>query len=319
MLAETFRRIEPLISRERILVVTAADQVELVRATLPELPVENVLGEPVARNTAPCVGWAAAELYRRAPDSVHVVLPADHVIRPAERFRETLEAAAAEARESDVLLTLGIRPDEPHTGYGYIEAGDEAGERGGIPVLDVLRFVEKPDLARARTFLESGKFYWNAGIFVWRTRSILAAIERHVPTLHEGLSSLEQGAPIEDVYPTLPAEPIDVAVMEKALNVRMLPVDYDWNDVGSWAALPDVHELDEHGNCEVTSGDSRVIAIDAEGCVSYAEDGRLVALIGVRDLVVVQTADATLVCPKERAQDVKAIVERLKGEAPEFL
>ncbi|MFT5285512.1 MAG: mannose-1-phosphate guanylyltransferase [Planctomycetota bacterium] len=319
MIAETFARIEPMIPAERILVVTAGSQAELVREALPQLPHENVLCEPVARNTAPCVAWAAVEVARRSPNSIQVVLPADHVINPAESFRATVQAAAAEAAESDVLITLGIQPDSPHTGYGYIETAAKLNERAGIEVLEVKRFVEKPNLERAQEFLAQGGFYWNAGIFVWSTASILKAVEQHVPDLHAGLAKITAGESVEEVYPTLPAEPIDVAVMERADNVRMLPINYTWNDVGSWAALPDVHKLDEDGNCVVTDETSRVISIDSKNCVSYAEKGRLIAMVGVEDLIVVQTEDATLVLPKSRAQEVKAIVDRLKNEAPNYL
>jgi len=319
MIAETYQRIAPIVPPERVLVVTAGSQAALVREALPELPAENILCEPVARNTAPCVAWAAAEIEKRSPDSIQVVLPADHVIQPAESFRATVLAAAEEAAESDVLLTLGVQPDSPHTGYGYIETSGKLNERNGIDVYEVARFVEKPDLARAEEFLKQGGFYWNAGIFVWSTRSIRAAVAKHVPELHAGLEQLAGGAAIEELYATLPAEPIDVAVMERADNVRMLPIDYVWNDVGSWAALPDVHELDADGNCELAASGARVLATDTKNCISYAEKGRLIAMVGVEDLIVVQTEDATLVLPRDRAQEVKHIVERLKREAPEFL
>jgi mannose-1-phosphate guanylyltransferase len=319
MIAETFRRIAPLVPAERVLVVTAERQSGLVREALPELPAENVLCEPAARNTAPCVAWAAAEIHRRAPSSIQVVLPADHVIEPDERFRATVAAAADEARAGDVLLTLGVEPTSPHTGYGYIETGTRTGERDGIPVLAVKQFVEKPTAERAREFLATGGFFWNAGIFVWSTASIRNAIERHAPELHRGVARITNGEPLGDVYPTLPSAPIDVAVMERADNVRMLPIDYRWNDVGSWAALPEVHELDEDGSCVTLSGGARVIAIDSRGCVTFAEGERVVALVGVEDLIVVQTADATLVCPKDRAQDVRKVIERLQDSAPGFL
>ncbi len=319
MIAETYARIAPIVPADRVLVVTAGSQAELVREALPELPSENILCEPVARNTAPCVAWAAAEIEKRSPDSVQVVLPADHVIQPAAAFQATVLAAAEEAVAEDVLLTLGVLPDSPHTGYGYIETSGKLRQRSNIDVFAVSRFVEKPDLQRAQEFLAKGGFYWNAGIFVWSTASIRAAVEKHVPELHAGLEKLTKGAAIEDIYATLPAEPIDVAVMERANNVRMLPIDYVWNDVGSWAALPDVHELDSAGNCELTSDGAKILATDTKNCISYAEDGRLIALVGVEDLIVVQTKDATLVLPRDRAQEVKGIVERLKKEAPDFL
>jgi mannose-1-phosphate guanylyltransferase len=319
MIAETCARLEGLVPLERVLVVTNESQRALVTEALPELPPENVLAEPAARNTAPCVAWAAAEVARRCADSVQVVLPSDHVIRPTEAFRRTLAAAARAAAAGDALMVFGVQPDHPATGYGYIEAGAEVAREDGIPVLEVVRFVEKPDRARAETFLASGRFLWNSGMFVWHTRAIRAAVAEHVPELARGLDSLESGAALAEVYPGLPSVAIDVAVLEKAGNVRMLPIDYSWNDVGSWAALPDVHAADAQGNWAVLGRGARIVAEDSTGCVTWVEGQEVVALVGVKDLVVVRAGDATLVCPRERAQDVKRIVERLKGEAREYL
>jgi len=320
MITETFRRLEGLVPAERVLVVTAESQAPLVREALPELPEENVVSEPAARNTAPCVGLAAWEVARRAESSLQVVLPADHVIHPRDAFQRTLRAAAEEAASGESLLTFGIRPDHPATGYGYIELGASVGSRDGIEVFDVARFVEKPDLERAKGFLAEGRFLWNSGMFVWRTDAIQAALQRFVPGISEGLERLSGGAALEDVYGALPAESIDTAVMERAANVRVLPIDYRWSDVGSWAALPDVHEADAAGNYPVLSGDARLETENASGCVAYADSpGELIALVGVRDLVVVRTGRTTLVCPRERAQDVKRLVERLGKDAPEHL
>ena len=319
MIVETYRRMEGLVPPERVLVVTAASQAELVRRALPELPPENVLSEPEARNTAPCVALAAFEVARRDPDAVQAVLAADHVIEPADSFRATLAAAADEAARADCLITFGVKPAFPATGYGYVETGAELEPSNGIPVHAVARFVEKPDRARAEEFVASGRFFWNSGIFVWSTSSILAAVERFMPEAWEGLRSVQAGADLAAVYAGLPAQPIDVAVMERADNVRMLPIDYTWNDVGSWAALAELTPADEEGNHPVLSDGARLVAEDASGCLAYAEGGRVIALVGVRDLVVVQAGDATLVCPRDRAQDVKRIVERLKRDGADFL
>lgn len=319
MLAETCARLAGLVPLERTLVVTAESQAELVRRTLPGLPRENVLCEPAARNTAPCVAFAAEEIARRAPDSLQIVLPADHVIRPLEAFQRTLRAALAAATREEALVIFGVRPDHPATGYGYIEAGATLAELDGEPLYAVKRFVEKPDRARAEQFLAAGTFLWNSGMFVWHTRAIRAALATHAPAIAAGFARLAAGEALERVYPQLPSVAIDVAVLEKAANVRMLPIGYGWNDVGSWSALPEVHAPDAQGNWRALSGGARLVAEDARGCVAYAEGDEVIALVGVRDLVVVRAGRATLVCPRERAQDVKKIVERLASEGPEFL
>jgi len=319
MITETCARLAGLVAPEDVLVVTAESQVALVRAALPELPPENVLAEPAARNTAAAVAFAAAEVARRDPDAVQVVLPSDHVIRPTAAFQRTLSAAAAEARAADVLVIFGVRPDHPATGYGYIEAGATLGERDSIPVFAVERFVEKPPLERAREFLAGQRHLWNSGMFVWSSRSILAALERHAPEIQRGFARIAAGEPLARVYPTLPSVAVDVAVLEKASNVRMLPIDYAWSDVGSWAALPELHPRDADGNVPVLGAGARLVAEDSSGCLAYAEGDEVIALVGVRDLVVVRSGNATLVCPRDRAQDVKRIVERLATEGPGFL
>ena len=320
MIEETRLRLEGLVAPEHVLVVTAASQAAAVRAALPGLPPENLIAEPEARNTAPAVALAAFEIARRDPEAIQVVLPADHVISPPEAFRASLAAAAEEAASGDVLLTFGIRPTEPATGYGYIEAGDRLHERRGVPVHAVAKFHEKPLRERAEEYVASGRFFWNAGIFVWSTAAILAAVERHLPVMHAGLEAWALGErQLDEVYTSLDKQPVDTAILERAANVRMMPIDYSWNDVGSWAALPELGDPDADGNWISTSDGARVVSIDSTSNVVYAEGKRVVALIGTHDLVVVQTEDATLVCPRDRAQEVKQIVESLRKAAPEFL
>lgn len=319
MIAETCARLAGLVPWERVLVVTAESQTELVRAALPELPRENILAEPAARNTAPCVAFAAAEIARRARAAVQVVLPSDHVIRPTAAFQRTLAAAAEEAEDGEALVIFGVRPDHPATGYGYVEAGSTLGTRDSIPVYAVTRFVEKPERARAAQFLAGGKHLWNSGMFVWSTRAIQDALRAHAPAIAQGLLRVEAGEALERVYPSLPSVAIDVAVLEKAANVRMLPIDYEWSDVGSWAALPELHPPDREGNWPVLAGRAQLVAEDASGCLAYAEGDEIIALIGVHDLVIVRAGNATLVCPRERAQEVKRIVERLASEGERFL
>ncbi len=312
LLRQTFARLEGLVPAERVLVVSAAGQEDAVRSCLPELPEENLLFEPSARNTAACVALAALETQRRDPNAVQVVMPADHVIDPPEKLRATLRAGAEQARASGSLVTFGIRPDHPATGFGYIELGEAAGERGGHAVHRVSRFVEKPNRERAEQFLATGRFLWNAGIFAWTSRAILEAFEQFEPEISGPLGpAMGDAALLDSIYPQLPAKPVDVAILERAENVLTLPIDYAWNDVGSWSALAELGAPDSNGNWAALAGDSELIAEDAQGCIAWAEGDEVIALVGVKDLVVVRSGDATLVCPRDRAQDVKKIVEQL--------
>jgi mannose-1-phosphate guanylyltransferase len=341
LIQDTSARLGALVPPERQLVVTGAAHAELVRKQLRRIPPENVLCEPTGRNTAPCVAWAALEIARRDPDSVHCVLPSDHVIAPAAGFRRLLRAAAEEAGASGALVTFGVLPTHPATGYGYIETGAPCGaapaprsavgaprgavgasrgavgaSRGPVRVLEVARFVEKPDRERAERFLASGNFLWNSGMFVWRTAAILAALREHAPAVIGPLERARGSAEVAAAYPALPSVSIDVAVLEKARGVRVVPFDVSWSDVGAWPALAEVVAADAEGN--VCAGGARLALEDAHGNVVHAPRGELVALVGVRDLVVVRAVKALLVCPRERAQDVKRVVDRLAREAPEW-
>lgn len=316
LLAETIARIVPLVSPEKILVVTGEAFVDRARRDAPALPPENVIGEPLGRNTAPCVALAAAIASARwGDDEVMLVLPADHFIGDGARFLETLRAGEAFCARHDRLLTLGVRPTSPETGYGYLEIGERLGEEGTIAVHAVDRFVEKPNRETAERYVRSGNHLWNSGMFLWRTGVIAGALERYVPESREAMLAFRRAAPgalggvLEKFYPSLPAESIDYAVMEKADRVAAIPADFPWSDVGSWSALGEL--LPDDGDGNRVSG--RHLGIDTTGCVVFAP-GRLVATIGVRDMIVVETERAVLVCPKERAQDVRALVERLREE-----
>ncbi|MBK7645189.1 MAG: mannose-1-phosphate guanylyltransferase [Planctomycetes bacterium] len=297
-------------SRPSALVVANKLHRKLVAKCLPELPAENVLLEPVGRNTAPCIAWAASTIAARAPDSVQIVLPSDHLIRPAQRFRELLCVAIEETLQSDALLTLGVRPTHPATGYGYIELGECLHERAGAPVQRVARFVEKPDRARAEQFLASGNFLWNAGIFVWSTRAILGALQRYLPDTLAACAKLGP-RPRLSTFARLAADSIDTGVLERAENVRVVPVDFSWSDVGSWTALA---ELPDGGG-----GGAELLALESSGCVTWAPKGELIALLGVHDLVVVHAGKVTLVVPRDRAQDVRKLVAQMEQRDPRFV
>jgi len=317
MLAQTIERLDGLVAPENILVVTSAELADAVREAIPEVPPQNLILEPQGRNTAPCIALAAFEIERRNPDAVQIVLPADHVIEPAESFRSALAAATQEARSSHCLVTLGIRPTHPATGYGYIRFGERRGAAAKWEPHEVVSFVEKPDSARAKEFVESGHYLWNAGIFAWETRTILSALRAHATDIFDALSGSTDPSELARAYAKLEPAPIDVAVMERATNVSVIPVDFGWNDVGAWPSLADVVPADETGNH--VSGGVRVVARDAQNCVVYGDEGSLIALVGVEDLVVVQSGNTVLVCPRDRAQEVKAIVTQLENEAPEKL
>ena len=315
LLRATVERIRPLVPVERIYVVPSAALAEATAAELSELPRENVLAEPVGRNTAPCVGWAAATVRRRDPEGVMMVLPADHHIGDPEGYRAVLEKGLEAAGEG-ALVTVGIEPTRPETGYGYLEVG-EALESG---VHRARRFVEKPNRQRAEQFLAAGDFLWNSGMFFFRADSILGAIDAHLPGLAAALGEFDEAAArgeeatlVASRYAELPAVSIDHGVMEKADEVLVVPGSFGWSDLGSWTTAWELADKDEDDNALL----AEAVAVDASGCYVSAPEGKLVALVGVQDLVVVDTPDALLVVPRERAQEVRAVVARLKAEGDE--
>ncbi|WP_422929969.1 mannose-1-phosphate guanylyltransferase [Singulisphaera sp. PoT] len=315
MLQQTVARIAPLVSHERVLIITGADQAEAVRAQLPELPAENVVAEPCPRDTAACVGLAAEIVARRDPEGTMIVMPADHVIEPPEKFQRTVNAAVSILdKDPTAFITFGIKPTRPETGYGYIERGEESPAIDGIAVNRVAQFREKPDLATAERFLAEGRFSWNSGIFVWRARAILDALKLHRPGLAEALDRVGKtlGTPSEAEtiareYPAMEKVPIDKAVMEKAENIYVLEVVYDWNDVGDWRALTALVAADAQGN--TTQGS--VLAKETTNSIIVSDDGGLIATLSVDDLVIVQAGGATLVAKKDQLDKLKALVEGL--------
>ena len=320
MLQRTVERVLPL-KPERVMVVTnrlQAEETVTQLASLTAVPIE-VIAEPVGRNTAPAVGLAA-RLAAATPEAVMAVLPADHVIPDEEQFREILRQGESAAREGN-LVTLGIAPTRPETGYGYIEVASGSAGKRPFPVL---RFVEKPNLERAEQFVASGNFYWNSGMFLWRADTILEELQRFLPGLHQGLMGIKvsadgtaSGEHIDAFYRDAPSESIDFGVMEKSDRVVMIPASFGWSDVGSWSALSEVLEGDDNGNVIINAA-GEVLA-DARGCLAYG-GGKMVALLGVSDLIVVETPDALLVCPRNRAQEVKNIVGELqRRELGEYL
>ena len=315
MLHETYVRLAPLVPAERMLVITNQQYVDLARQQLPELPPEHIIGEPAPRGTAAAVGLGAVMAQHLRPDAIMASVHADHLILKPERFRAAL-AAAAEVADRGALVTLGIQPTFAHTGLGYVGQGEALPPAGGHPVYRVVRFVEKPDLPTAERFLAGGRHSWNSGLFAWRVDRILAEFSRHMPDLHAGLAEIGQalGGPAADetlqrIFPTLPHQTIDYGIMERASDIAVLPVDIGWTDIGSWGTLLEVLDGDQAGN--VVRGEAPVFTQDTRNTLIYTAD-RLVAAIGLEGLVIVDSGDALLICPKDRAEDVRQAVDWLK-------
>lgn len=310
LLRATAERVWALIPPERTFVVTSELLRKQVEEQLPELDATRILAEPLGRNTAPCIGWAATHVRRLDPDAVMTVLPADHYIGDPDAYIDTLRRGLEAATHGD-YVTIGIRPTRAETGYGYIEVGGEL-DPG---VFRARRFVEKPNRQRAEQFVASGSFLWNSGMFLFLASRILEAIDLHLPGLGAELQRYEAAAQegreadvVAETYASLPAVSVDHGIMEKVDSVSVVPGSFDWSDLGSWTSAWELSAHDEAGNVLPKDG----LAVDAGGNYASAPEGKLVALVGVRDLVVVDSGDALLVIPRERAQDVRDIVAALR-------
>jgi mannose-1-phosphate guanylyltransferase len=310
LIQQTVDRVLPLIPPERILVVTERTHADDLRQQLPELPSTSIVVEPTRRNTAGALLLAALHLAERAPGATWASLHSDAFILDDEEFRRTLAAALEVAARGEHLVTTGIRPQAPATAYGYIQQAEQIDTVNGYPVHRVARFVEKPDLETARRYVQQGDYLWNPGVFVWQNRALLDAFHRYQPAMLETLSRVPLER-IDEVYPTIDRESIDTGIMERADNVATLPATFRWTDLGSWAELWAVSDRDERGN--VVRGGGCVLQVDSRDNLIVA-DQRTVALVGVHDLVVIETRDAVFVCPRERALDVKLIVQQLSAD-----
>lgn len=315
-------RLSGLFPVERTLIVTVRDQVSMLREQFPEIPEENYIIEPLPRGTASVVGLAALAIKNRDPHGTMAILTSDHLIKNAPHLRQLLQAAYAVAQE-DLLVTLGIRPTFPATGYGYIQMGDEVGIFEQLPAYMVQQFKEKPDLALAKILSADGNHVWNSGMFIWRVDAVMAEFERQMPVLHSQLTVIdrvwhsdEYAGTIESVWPTIEPQTIDYGVMEHAEKVAVIPsIDLDWYDVGSWESLFDALEADDFGNL-VLKGDP--LAFDTQGTLICAENPeRLIVTIGVEDLIIVDTGNALLVCGREQAQKLREVVQYLQDHGRE--
>ncbi|MCP4445317.1 MAG: mannose-1-phosphate guanylyltransferase [Myxococcales bacterium] len=318
LLAATAARLAPICS-EQLWVVTAADQAPLVQEALPTLPSGRIIAEPAARNTAAALGLAAVHLLHQDPKAVMAAIPSDQHIGNQEEFLRVIDLAFSAAEIHEAIVTVGIVPTRPETGYGYLKVGD--GVSGELRHIDA--FVEKPDEATAEMYIASGDYLWNGGMFFTTAARLLQEIREHMPETGKGLDAIAAAlgteraqAVCDSLYPTLPKISIDYGVMERISGVMTIGGDFGWNDVGSWPALADYKEADENGN--VTLG--TVVAHEATGNIVVSDEGTIVALAGVSDLVVVRSGDAVLILPRNRSQDVKTLVDALRaGNLEDFL
>jgi mannose-1-phosphate guanylyltransferase len=320
LIQHAVQRLTPEFPPEQIFVITRQEHVAPLSAQVPDLPGENFIVEPEGRGTGPAIGLAAVHLQQRDPDAVMAVLTADHLITNGDSFRKALLAAEQVARDG-YLVTLGIKPSFPSTGYGYVQQGDPLTLSGLFQVFQAARFVEKPDLESARQMVSSGNFSWNSGMFVWQVKRIMDEFQRQMPSFYEqlllvksALDALDYEQTLSQVWPTVQKETIDYGVMEGAKDVAVIPVDIGWSDVGSWASLFDVLPADEDGNRVV----GQHAGIDTRNTLVIG-DQRLIATIGLEGLIIIDTEDALLVCTREREQDVRALVKLLEKEGKQEL
>jgi len=314
----TYERYAKFIPAENIYIVTSEEYVDIVKTQLPLLPFDNILAEPSKKNTAPCIAYVSFKLAQMNPDARFLVAPSDHLILEEDRFQTIALQALDFVEHIKALVTLGIQPTHPNTGYGYIQYEGLEVTKG---VFKVKTFTEKPDLEIATSFLESGDFLWNAGIFAWKASSILAAFEKHQPEMYElfdqekiHFNTPEEKQAIQRIYPLCTNISIDIAVMEKANNVYVMPSSFGWSDLGTWNSAYENMEKDYLGNAVASDN---VIVIDATKCMINSPKDKLVVVQGLDDFIVVDTKDVLLICSKDKEQSIKeyvAEVKRNKGD-----
>lgn len=311
MIQLTVERILPLVDMEDIYIATNRAYMPLVKEQLPGIPDENILCEPVGRNTAPCIGLGAMHMSRKVEDAVMLVLPSDHLIKDGDAFRDVLWEACSVAQKGDNLVTIGITPNYPETGYGYIKflKKDKIGN-----ACKVDRFVEKPSYEVAKEYLKTGEYLWNSGMFIWRVSTVLEKFKAFLPDTYKGLIKIrnsigkaDQENVLNEVFPGFESISVDYGIMEKAENIYTLPGDFGWDDVGSWLAVERIKEKDENGNI----AEGNVVSINSKDCIIQAKD-KLIATVGLKDIVIVDTSDATLICDKGSTADIKKVLEELR-------
>ncbi|NOY78589.1 MAG: NTP transferase domain-containing protein [Calditrichaeota bacterium] len=314
LIQQTYQRLLPLIPSENIYFVINTNQKEEIKKQLPFVPEENIIIEPYGKNTAPCIGLAALHLKRRNPNSVMAVLPADHLIQDTNQFLKILRIGTSILEKESCLITIGITPTYPATGYGYIQYNGSICTQENVTAYHVKTFAEKPNLDTAKKFIMSGDFLWNSGMFLWKTQDILKEMEEHVPEIYDSLQKIEPSIgtaaypeALERAYQEIRGISIDYAVMEKSQRVCVIKSEFGWSDVGSWEEVYNLLAKDKSKNAVV----GKAILRDSKGCLIYSPD-QLVATIGLKDMIVIQSGNALLVCPKNRSQEVKELVDYLK-------
>ena len=311
MIQLTVERILPLVAIEDIYIATNESYRDLVQTQLPSLPAENIICEPVGRNTAPCIGLGAMHILKKYDDALMLVLPSDHLIKQKTLFVQSLRNACQVADENGNLVTIGITPDYPETGYGYIRF-DEETSLGQAYRAD--KFVEKPDLDTAKMYFESGQYLWNSGMFVWKVSSILEKMQQHMPETYEGLRRIQQAfgtaqeqSVLQEEFTKMRSMSIDYGILEHADDIYTIPGTFGWDDVGSWLALERINPTNEFGN--VMNGN--LITVDTKNCILQGGT-KLIATVGVQNLIIVDTPDAILICQKDNAEDIKKVLENLR-------
>lgn len=313
MIQQTVERLDGFVDGKHVVVVTNQDYATLVKRQLPSIEPKHIIGEPLARNTAPCIASAAAFLNKKDPESVMIVLPADHRIGNPEEFKRVLDTAVKTARSQESLVTIGIKPNRPETGYGYIHREKDVDvDEFSHPVYRVQKFTEKPNLERATTFFESGDYLWNSGIFIWKTSTILNAFKKYLPEIYKSVEILKKSdfeqEDVREFYEACPSISIDYGIMENAEKVQVIPGDFNWNDVGSWTAVHELSDKDSESNATVKG---KALYVNSSGNYVSTNGKKLIAFAGVDNIALVETDDAILVVNLDQAQDVKGIVEEL--------
>ena len=314
MIQLTVERISPVVTLENIYISTNTSYKKLVMEQLPGIPEENILCEPVGRNTAPCIGLAAVHIRKKLGDAIMLVLPSDHLIKNNVMFLDVLRDAATAAEENTNLVTIGITPSYPETGYGYIQFDSQNLKECTSRAYKVVNFKEKPDLSTAKEYVASGDYLWNSGMFIWKVSSILSNMENLMPAMYDGLQKIEssigthdQEQVLESEFINFKSESIDYGIMEHAKDIYIIPGAFGWDDVGSWLALERINSTNEFGN--VVNGN--VISIDTKNSIIHGNE-KLIATVGLKDIIIIDTEDALLICDKDSTQDIQKVIETLK-------